>query len=55
MNVNTMPGDDGMPEKSLIRLQEAGFAVFPSAERAATALARVYRYYRWRGKRGLDS
>lgn len=53
MNVNTMPGDDGMPEKSFIRLQDAGFAVFPSAERAATALTRVYRYYQWRQKKGL--
>jgi len=53
LNVNTMPGDDGIPEKSFIRLQEAGFAVFPSAERAATALTRVYRYYQWRRRKGL--
>ncbi|MGA9047453.1 MAG: CoA-binding protein [Dehalococcoidia bacterium] len=53
INVNTMPGDDGMPEKSFIKVQEAGFAVFPSAERAATALTRVFRYYQWRQKKEL--
>lgn len=53
MTVNTMPGDDGLPEKSFIELQEAGFAVFPSADRAALALTRVYNYYQWRGKRGI--
>jgi len=47
MNVNTIPGDDGIPYQSLSRVIEAGFPVFPSTTRAATAVARVYRYYRW--------
>ena len=45
MNANTAPGDDGLPEKSFNRALEAGFAVFPSVERAATAVFRVYQYY----------
>jgi acyl-CoA synthetase (NDP forming) len=52
MNTNTVPGDDGLPEKSFNRALEAGFAVFPSVERAATAVFRVYRYYQW--KSGLS-
>jgi len=45
MNANTAPGDDGLPEKSFNRALEAGFAVFPSVERAAKAVYRVYQYY----------
>lgn len=48
MNTNTAPGDDGLPEKSFNRAMEAGYAVFPSVERAATAVFRVYSYYRHR-------
>ncbi len=47
LNVNTMPGDDGLPEQSFNRIIEAGIAAFPSVERAATAVYRVYRYYQW--------
>lgn len=49
-NVNTVPGEDGLAEKCFNRLVEAGYAVFPSAKRAAIALERVYRYYQWRKK-----
>jgi hypothetical protein len=53
MNVNTVPGDDGLPEKSFQRLIDAGFAAFPSVTRAATAVVRAYAYYRRRsGRRG---
>ena len=52
MNTNTAPGDDGLPEKSFNRALEAGFAVFPSVERAATAIFRAYSYYQW--KSGLS-
>jgi len=45
MNTNTAHGDDGLAEKSFNRALEAGFAVFPSVERAATAVFRVYGYY----------
>jgi acyl-CoA synthetase (NDP forming) len=45
MNANTAPGDDGLPEKSFNRALEAGFAVFPSVERAAKAVFRVFQYY----------
>jgi acyl-CoA synthetase (NDP forming) len=51
MNTNTAPGDDGLPEKSFNRMLEAGFAVFPSVERAATALNRVYKYCQRRKNR----
>jgi acyl-CoA synthetase (NDP forming) len=47
MNTNTAPGDR-LPEKSFNRALEAGFAVFPSVERAATAVFRVYKYYQWK-------
>ena len=50
MNVNTMPGEDGLPEKCFNQIANAGYAVFPSASRAATALARVYHYYQWRNQ-----
>ncbi len=52
LNTNTAPGDDGLPEKSFNRMLEAGFAVFPSVERATTAIFRVYTYYQW--KSGLS-
>lgn len=45
MNTNTAPGDDGLPEKTFDGMVKAGFAVFPSVERAAVALKRVYAYY----------
>jgi len=45
MTTNTSHGTDGLPEKSFNRLIEAGFAVFPSVERAATAVSRAYGYY----------
>jgi len=48
LSVNTMPGDDGLPERSFKKLLDAGVAVFPSVQRAATALYRVYQYYQWR-------
>ncbi len=51
MNVNTMPGEDGLAEKCFNQIANAGFAVFPSARRAAMALERVYRYNQWRKKR----
>ncbi len=51
MNVNTAPGDDGLPEKSFQRLLDAGFAVFPSVARASTAVVRAYEYYRRRVRR----
>ena len=51
MNVNTVPGDDGLPEKSFQRLLDAGFAAFPTVARAATALVRAYGYYRRRAGR----
>jgi acyl-CoA synthetase (NDP forming) len=52
MNANTAPGDDGLPEKSFNRALEAGFAVFPSVERAAKAVYRVYQYYQWKKNPG---
>jgi acyl-CoA synthetase (NDP forming) len=52
MNTNTAPGDDGLSEKSFNRAVEAGFAVFPSVRRAATAVFRVYTYYQ--SKSGLS-
>ncbi|MCX5996305.1 MAG: CoA-binding protein [Chloroflexi bacterium] len=52
MNTNTAPGDDGLPEKSFNRALEAGYAVFPSVERAATAVFRVYQHYRSKSKPG---
>jgi acyl-CoA synthetase (NDP forming) len=53
MMVNTVPGDDGLPEKSFQRLLDAGFAAFPSVARASTALVRANGYYRRRaGRRG---
>jgi len=48
LNTNTISGDDGMPEQFFKRAIEAGIAVFPSVERAATAIYRVYQYHRWR-------
>jgi len=51
MNVNTVPGDDGLPEKSFQRLLDADFAAFPTVARAATALVRAYGYYRRRSLR----
>ncbi len=51
LNVNTVAGEDGLAEKCFNRMVEAGYAVFPSAKRAAIALERVYRYYQWRKKR----
>ncbi len=48
LNINTQSGDDGLPEQSFNRLVESGIATFPSVQRAATALYRVYRYYHWR-------
>jgi acyl-CoA synthetase (NDP forming) len=48
MNTNTAPRDDRLPEKSFNRVLEAGFAVFPSVKRAATAVFRVYKYYQWK-------
>jgi len=48
INTNTVSGDDGMPEKCFNRMVEAGYAVFPSAKRAATALVRVFQYHQWR-------
>jgi acyl-CoA synthetase (NDP forming) len=50
LNVNTMPGEDGLAEKCFNQIANAGFAVFPSAKRAAIALERVYRYNQWRKK-----
>jgi len=48
MTTNTVPGDDGLPEKSFNQMQEAGFAAFPSVGRASAALFHVYNYYRHR-------
>jgi hypothetical protein len=48
LNMNTLSCDDGLPEKSFKEMVEKGFAVFPTVERAAMALKRVYRYYRRR-------
>jgi len=48
MNVNTAPGDDGLPEKAFQQMLDAGFAAFPSVARASTALVRAYGYYRRR-------
>jgi acyl-CoA synthetase (NDP forming) len=45
LNMNTLSFDDGLPEKSFKEMVEKGFAVFPTTERAAMALKRVYRYY----------
>jgi acyl-CoA synthetase (NDP forming) len=53
ITTNTAPGDDGLPEKSFNKAQEAGFAVFPSVGRASTALFRVYNYCQFR-KRGTQ-
>jgi acyl-CoA synthetase (NDP forming) len=47
LNVHTMPGTDGLAEKSFKKMVEGGFAVFPSAKRAALAVSRVYAYYQW--------
>jgi acetyl-CoA synthetase (ADP-forming) len=47
LNVNTVSGDDGLPEQSFNRLSDAGIATFPSVARAATALYRVYQYNQW--------
>ena len=48
MTTNTVPGDDGLPEKSFNQMQGAGFAAFPSVGRASSALFHVYNYYRRR-------
>jgi acetate---CoA ligase (ADP-forming) len=48
LNVQTMPGEDGLAEKAFNKMTSAGFAVFPSAKRAALAVSRVYAYYQWR-------
>ena len=45
MTTNTSHGVDGLAGKSFIRLIEAGFAAFPSVERAATAVFRAFGYY----------
>ena len=50
LNSNTVHGDDGLDEKSLKRMIDAGFAAFPSTKRAAEAWFRVYQYYQWRNK-----
>ncbi|MCX6004211.1 MAG: CoA-binding protein [Chloroflexi bacterium] len=50
LSVNTMPGDDGLPERSFKKLLDAGLAVFPSVESAATAVYRVHQYHQWRKK-----
>lgn len=55
MTTNTAPGDDGLPEKSFNRMQEAGLAVFPSVSRASTAMFRAYKYYRRRSRANRDS
>lgn len=52
LNVHTVPGIDGLAEKSFNKMVEAGFAVFPSARRAASALSRVFGYYQWHKKHG---
>ena len=52
MNTNTAHGVDGLAEKSFERALEAGFAVFPSVGRAATAVFRVYQYYQRKNKPG---
>ncbi len=54
LNVNTVSGDDGLPEKSFSRMVDEGFAVFPSARRAAIAVSRVYQYYQWRKRQLLN-
>lgn len=48
LNMNTLSCDDGLPEKSFKEMVEKGFAVFPTTDRAATALNRVYQYYQRR-------
>ena len=48
LNVNTVSGDDGLPQQHFNRLIESGIAAFPSVERAATALYRIYQYHQWR-------
>lgn len=47
LTVNTMPGADGLPERSFQKMVDAGLAVFPSVQRAATAVHRVYQYHQW--------
>lgn len=47
LNTNTLAGDDGKPERAFQKMLDAGFAVFPSAKRAARAVSRVYAYYAW--------
>jgi hypothetical protein len=48
LNMNTLSCDDGLPEKSFKEMVEKGFAVFPTTDRAAMALNRVYLYYQRR-------
>jgi len=55
MTTNTVPGDDGLPEKSFNRMLEAGLAVFPSVARASIAVFRAYNYYRNRGRANTRS
>jgi acyl-CoA synthetase (NDP forming) len=53
LNMNTVSQDDGWPEKSFKRLIDQGFAAFPTVERAAMALNRVYQYYQRRKKHNV--
>ena len=48
LNMNTLSVDDGLPEKSFKEMVEKDFAVFPTTDRAAMALNRVYQYYQRR-------
>jgi hypothetical protein len=48
LNMNTLSVDDGLPEKSFKEMVEKDFAVFPTIDRAAMALNRVYQYYQRR-------
>lgn len=48
MNINTLTGTDGLAEKALIKIADAGLAIIPSFKRTVNAVARVYKYYQWR-------
>jgi len=55
MTINTVHGDDGLPEKAFKQVLDAGYAVFPSVGRASTAIFRAYNYYRNRRNSRRDS
>lgn len=44
-NMNTVSTIDELPDKSFKQLIDSGLAVFPSTDRAALTLKRVYQYY----------